>query len=464
MKSTRKIFLIDDEDFLVSMLARSLRTEGYETHVETSTEDIINKIESWYPDLILLDINMPGKNGITLLQEIIDRGIDTQVVMLTADNSATMAIKALKIGAVDYLTKPFKTEEVKIVVHNLLEQKKLKDEVEYLRRARSQADDYGIVSDSSHIQEMMAMLEKLAAAQVKTILITGESGTGKELMARHIHSLCHGDPATCAMPFVTVNCTALPDHLFESELFGYVKGAFTDAKTDRKGLFELANGGSILLDEIGDMKEGLQAKLLRVLEERKIRKVGGKADLPINVTVIATTNRDLPQAVEEGSFRRDLFYRLNTFPLHILPLRERKSSVPALADHFLALFARKYNKTTKQAFSPAAEKVLCAYAWPGNVRELKNVVERIVVLEQAQLVQPQDLPFGLAPSPRPLAEGATTEGGFILPDEGLDFYEFEKDLYRQAFAKAKHNMSQAAKLLDVSYDSFRSHAKKYRFD
>lgn len=464
MKSAGKILLIDDEDFLVSMLARSLRSVGYETRVETSTEGIIDKIESWYPNLILLDINMPHKNGIVLLQEVIDLGIDTQVVMLTADNSAKMAINALKIGAADYLTKPFNTDEVKIVIQNLLERGRLKDEVDYLRRDKSKAQDYGIVVDSSHVQEMMDTVEKLAEAKVKTILITGESGTGKELMARHIHTISHCEPFTCNTPFVTVNCTALPDHLFESELFGYVKGAFTDAKTDRKGLFELANGGSILLDEIGDMKEGLQAKLLRVLEERKIRRVGGKADLPIDVTVIATTNRNLQAAVAEGAFRMDLFYRLNTFPLSILPLRERRASIPSFAKHFLSLFSKKYNKTSIKAFSPGAEKSLCAYSWPGNVRELKNVVERIVVLEEAEIIQTQHLPSELHNHPEPDPAGRTTDDKYVLPEEGIDLHEFEKDLYRQALAKANHNMSKAAKLLNLSYDSFRNHAKKYQLD
>lgn len=467
MKPTGRIFLIDDEEFLVSMLARSLRGVGYETRVETSTEDILDKIESWYPDLILLDINLPGKDGITILQEIIDRGLETQVVMLTADNSAKMAINAMKIGAADYLTKPFNTDEVKIVVQNLLERRKLKDEVDYLRRDRSQSHDYAIVVESKYVKELMATAEKLAAANVKTILITGESGTGKELMARHIHTLSHSDPSNSNAPFVAVNCTALPDHLFESELFGYVKGAFTDAKSDRKGLFEMAHGGSILLDEIGDMKEGLQAKLLRVLEERTIRKVGGKADLPIDVTVIATTNRNLQDAVAAGSFRMDLFYRLNTFPITIPPLRERKSTVPALANHFLTLFATKYNKTQIKAFSPAAEKILCSYAWPGNVRELKNVVERIVVLEQSQIIQPENLPFELCSLPRTATAGTAgtaNDGRYILPDEGIDYAEFEKDLYRQALFNADHNMSKAAKLLHLSYDSFRNHAKKYRLD
>lgn len=463
MNKNGKIFLIDDDELIVSMLARSLKNEGYETRYEIDTEDIINKIESWYPNLVLLDINLPVRNGMLILQDIIDRGLDTKVVMLTADNTAEMAIKALKIGAADYLTKPFNTDEVKIVIRNLLAQEKLKNEVDYLRRDRSRSSNHGAFIKTESLKELMDMAEKLAQAQVKTILITGESGTGKELMARHIHTLTHSDPANANDVFVTVNCTALPDHLFESELFGYVKGAFTDAKSDRKGLFELADGGSILLDEIGDLKGGLQAKLLRVLEERKIRKVGGKADHPIDVTVIATTNRDLQEAVNNDSFRRDLFHRLNTFPLHILPLRERRESIPCLANHFLLMFRNKYNKVTIESFSPEAEKILYDYDWPGNIRELKNVIERIVVLEQASIIRPEHLPIGLTNSPEASTARPKSNGRFILPENGINLEEFEKDIYSQALQKTR-NMKQAAQLLQVTYDTFRYHAKKYKLE
>jgi len=337
-----RILLVDDDELIGTMLARALTDYGYETRFETEPEGILEKIENWYPHLILLDINLPGGDGISILQETVDSGVDTSVVMLTADNTAEMAIKALKIGAADYITKPFNTDEVKIVIQNILEKKRLQDEVDYLRRDRDQTHDHQIVAINDTFKVIMDTAAKLARAHVQTILITGESGTGKELLARHVHDLIHEDPLDANAPFITVNCTALPDHLFESELFGYVKGAFTDAKADKKGLFELANGGSILLDEIGDMKEGLQAKLLRVLEERCIRRVGGKADLPINATVIATTNRNLTQAIAEGNFRQDLFYRLDTFPIVIPPLRDRKASIPLFISHFLKLFSKKY--------------------------------------------------------------------------------------------------------------------------
>ena len=464
MKLQERVLLVDDDELIGTMLARALTDYGYETRFETETEGILEKIESWYPRLILLDINLPGKDGISILQEVIDSGIDTSVVMLTADNTAEMAIKALKIGAADYITKPFNTDEVKIVLQGILEKKRLQDEVDYLRRDRDQANDYQIVAINDTFKVIMDTAAKLATAHVQTILITGESGTGKELLARHVHELIHDDPEDNNAPFITVNCTALPEHLFESELFGYVKGAFTDAKADKKGLFELANGGSILLDEIGDMKEGLQAKLLRVLEERCIRRVGGKADLPINVTVIATTNRNLTQAIAAGKFRQDLFYRLGTFPIVIPPLRERKASIPLFINHFLRLFSLKYNKLTIKSFSPEAEKILCAYDWPGNVRELKNVIERIVVLEQASVIQPEHLPRGFERDTKPVVSKRQESGRYTLPDEGIKLEELEKELFIQALAKANQNMSKAANLLNVSYDSFRNHIKKYKID
>lgn len=468
MSRKDKIFLIDDDELIISMLARSLKSEGYETRIETHPEDIISKIENWGPDVVLLDIGLPGRNGLLILQDIIDLSQHIKVVMLTADNTAEMAIRALKAGATDYLTKPFNTDEIKIVIANILAKERLLNEVDLLRRDRSRTFSYEMVVETGSQKELLVMAERLAAAKVKTILITGESGTGKELMARHIHKLIHPEDTPANDIFVTINCTTLPDHLFESELFGHVKGAFTDAKSDRKGLFELADGGSILLDEIGDIKEGLQAKLLRVLEERKIRKVGGKSDQSIDVTVIATTNRDLAQSVEDGSFRRDLFYRLNTFPLHLHPLRQRKASIPSFLQHFLTMFNQKYNRADINSFSPEAEKILCDYNWPGNVRELKNVVERIVVLTQTPIINPEHLPMelihGQGSVPEVSFDRRKGGGRYILPDEGINLEEFEKDLYRQALEKAGQNRSKAATLLNVTYDTFRYHAKKYNFE
>ena len=245
-----------------------------------------------------------------------------------------------------------------------------------------------MIGASGQVEDLKAKAEKLAEAKVQSILITGESGTGKELIARYIHRLMHGDCSKRCIPYIAVNCTALPETLLESELFGYEKGSFTDAKSDKKGIFEMADGGTILLDEIGDMKMDLQGKLLRVLEERAVRRIGGKEEIPINVTVIATTNRNVSEAVKTGEFRTDLFFRLSTFYLHIPPLRERKEDIPALARYYLSYFATRYNNKVIKGFSPEAEKILTIYDWPGNVRELRNLVERLVVLENAEYILP----------------------------------------------------------------------------
>jgi transcriptional regulator with PAS, ATPase and Fis domain len=258
-----------------------------------------------------------------------------------------------------------------------------------------------------------------------------------------------------------VNCSALPEALLESELFGYEKGSFTDAKTEKKGIFELANGGTILLDEIGDMKIELQSKLLRVLEERAVRRIGGRDELPVELTVIGTTNKNLGEAVEKGEFRKDLFYRLNVFSLHIPPLRERTGDIPPLSRHFLGHFATKYKKKTVQDFSPEAEALLCSYSWPGNVRELKNVIERIVVLENASLILPEHLPREIL---RQQPVCSQQGNPFILPEQGISLDELEKDLILQALERAKNNKTLAAKLLNISYDSLRYQTRKFGLD
>jgi transcriptional regulator with PAS, ATPase and Fis domain len=294
------------------------------------------------------------------------------------------------------------------------------------------------------------------------VLITGESGTGKELVARYIHCLMHGDCKEGYAPFRAVNCTALPETLLESELFGYDKGSFTDAKSDKKGVFELANGGSILLDEIGDMKISLQGKLLRVLEERTVRRIGGNMEIPIDVTVIATTNRDISQAIEKEEFRMDLFYRLNAFSFSIPPLRDRKEDIMLLARHFLSQFAAKYKNRQIRDFSPEAEKCMIYYSWPGNVRELKNVVERIVVLENTEIVLPDHLPKELLSIPASATFQKT--GRFILPESGISLDDFERDLIVQALDRSSNNKTTAAKLLNISYDSLRYQIKKFKLE
>ena len=459
MKGKGRIFLVDDDELIVSMLSRMLKSSEYDVRTASGVEDIVGKIKAWSPDIVLLDINLPERNGIDILKEIVELELPPQVIMLTADDSAETAVKAMKLGAADYLTKPFNVDEVKIVLRNIMEKGKLKEEVTYLRKVNSELFEREIIGESDAVLVLKSKIEKIAKASVSNILITGESGTGKELFARYAHRMMHGPIGSGFAPFIQINCASLPETLLESELFGHEKGAFTDAKSDKKGLFELATGGSILLDEIGDMKLSLQAKLLRVLEERTVRHVGGSEEIPINTTIIATTNKNLAEAVETGDFRSDLFFRLSTFYLHVLPLRERKEDISVLAKSFLASLTTQYNKKAIKGFSPEAEALLRSYSWPGNVRELRNLVERLVVLESVEVILPRHLPEWLTGGSG-VAQSANN-GGFILPETGISLEGVEKDLIQQALEKSKYNKTQAAKLLQISYDTLRYQVKKF---
>jgi len=455
-----KVFLVDDDELIVSMLSRALRGEGYEVNSETTTfTSVVDKIAAWVPDVVLLDLKLPSVTGLDILEKIKTNQIDTQVVMLTSDDHVETAIKCMKLGAADYLTKPFNIDEVKIRVDDLVEKKTLKSEVSYLRRFYSEAFRKDIIGESPAMRELKHKAEKIALSNVSTVLISGESGTGKELVARYVHSIMYDESKKGFAPFIAINCTALPETLLESELFGYEKGAFTDAKAEKKGIFELAQGGTILLDEIGDMKLSLQGKLLRVLEERTIRRIGGQKEIPIEVTVISTTNRNLSETVEKGEFRMDLFYRLNIFALFLPPLRERKEDIPLLAQHYLTHFTSQYKNKVIRGFSPEVEQVMLSYRWPGNVREMKNVIERIVVLESSETIMPEHLPREMSgqaiPPPSP------TSARFVLPEEGISLDELERNLISQALERAKNNKTLAAKLLNITYDSLRYQIKKF---
>jgi len=458
MRAPARIFLIDDDELIISMLSRALKSEGYDIRAVTSARDVVSEVKSWAPAVILLDIRLPERSGIEILEDIMKSGVITQVVMLTADDTAETAVKAMKLGAVDYLTKPFNIDEVKIVIRNFVERARLHQEVDYLRKVNSEIFDRELIGESAAIKTVKSEIAKMANARVSSILITGESGTGKEIVARYFHRLVSGDNVSRRVPFLGVNCAALPEQLLESELFGFEKGSFTDARADKKGVFELASGGTILLDEIGEMNPNLQTKLLRILEERTVRHIGGKDDIPVDVTVITTTNRNLAAAVESGAFRMDLFFRLSTFYLHVPPLRERKEDIPLLARHFLSSLATRYNKKTVKNFSPEAEGLMMSYAWPGNIRELRNLVERLVVLESAELILPQHLPDWL--TGRSVAAPQQTSSGFVLPDAGISLDEVEKNLIKQALDRENHNKARAAKLLGISYDTLRYQVKK----
>jgi DNA-binding NtrC family response regulator len=459
MKAKGKVFLLDDDELIVSMLERALRGDGYDVRAESDPEGVLDRIRAFSPDVVLLDIKLPGRDGIDILGEIVGQGIPTQVVMLTSDDTAETAVKAMKVGAADYLTKPFNLDEVKIVVAGILERGKLKDEVAYLRKISSDLTHHEIVGKTNEVHKLKEKCGKFAAAGVPMILITGESGTGKEVFARHIHQRMRPPESGAFAPFLGINCAALPEQLIESELFGHEKGAFTDAKAEKKGIFEQAYGGSILLDEIGEMRLDLQAKLLRVLEERIVRRIGGRQDIPIDTVVFATTNRDLEAAVKKAEFRVDLFYRLNGFSLHLPPLRERKGDIPLFIRHFLKDYKEKYKKFALKDFSPEADALLVAYHWPGNIRELRNVIERIVVLENVEIVRPEHLPAEILHLKE--QTGAKPSPGMTIPDTGLSLEEVEKSLIAQALEKAGYNKTLAAKLLGVTYDSLRYQVKKF---
>jgi DNA-binding NtrC family response regulator len=459
MKAKDRILVVDDDELIGSMLSRALRSGGYDVRIETGADGIVGKIKAWYPDVVLLDNNLSGRSGLDILRELVEQGIATQVVMLTADDTAETAVKAMKLGAADYLTKPFNIEEVKILLRNIVERAQLTREVDYLRKVHAESFDREMIGASRVMKELQTTVEKLAAARVASLLITGESGTGKELLARYFHSMLHGTSEPRRLPYMAVNCAALPDNLLESELFGYEKGSFTDAKTDKKGVFELANGGVILLDEVGEMQPALQSKLLRFLEERQVRHVGGSESIPVDVAVIATTNINLADAVKTGTFRSDLFYRLNSFHVTMPTLRERKEDILPLARHFISLFSRKYNKKGITSISSEAEKIMLAYPWPGNIRELKNCMERLVVLGSEGEIRAEHLPAPL--TGRLSSADRFAEGRFLLPDAGISLDDLERDIILQALERTKHNKAQAAKLLNITYDTLRYQVKKY---
>ena len=464
MKKGGRIFLVDDDELIVTMTARSLKKKGYETQVQTSGRDIFNKIAAWHPDLILLDINLDeNRSGLDVLAEIKREKLATPVIMLTSDDSAETAIRAMKLGAMDYLTKPFNIEELHMVVANILENSRLKDEIDYLRRTGLACIDSQIVGESPVMKDILQKVTMFAKAGTGSLLITGESGTGKEVLARYFHNIYHGSQGSPAAhtPFIAINCTALPENLIESELFGHTKGAFTDAKADKKGVFELADGGTLLLDEFGDMRLDMQSKFLRVLETRTVRRVGGKIDLHFDTAVIAATNKDLNKAVAAGEFREDLFYRLNTFAIHLPPLRERTEDILPLARYFLDFFAHKYLKKNITRFLPEVEEVLVTSSWPGNIRELRNVIERCVVLETGDFVSTTHLPHELTGKPAVARENGLQ---ITLPGNGISLEEVEKDLVHQAMVRANYNKTKAAKLLNITYDTLRYQVKKYNLD
>ncbi|GAB4567153.1 MAG: sigma-54 dependent transcriptional regulator [Geothermobacteraceae bacterium] len=451
-----RILVVDDEQLIRWSLEQNLSKQGYEVATAASGEDALRAIQQDAPDLVLLDIQLPGMNGLEVLEKIKEQDEDIIVIMVTALGVLETAVKAMRLGAFDYINKPFNLDELAIVIRKAFETKDLKREVAHLRS--EQSSKYGlenIIGVSKHIENVKAMIRKIAQSDASTVLIQGESGTGKELVAKAIHY----ESARVEKPFMAINCAAVPETLLESELMGHEKGSFTDAKSQKKGLFELADGGTIFLDEIGDMEMGMQAKLLRVLEERRFRRIGGTRDISVDVRIVSATNKDLLKAIEEKTFRNDLYYRIQVIPIFLPPLRERREDIMPLVEHFIAHFNREFGKSVK-GVSKMAEKFLLEYSWPGNTRELKNVIERAIILESDETLLLEHLPQEIVSKTTTVASGPI---GFQLPPEGIDIEDVERELIRQALELSEGNQSKAAKKLNLGIDAFRYRMKKFGF-
>jgi len=451
-----KILVVDDEQLIRWSLEQNLKKQGYDVLTAPSGEDALRIVREDPPDLMLLDIQLPGINGMEVLEKVREVDEEVIVIMVTALGVLETAVKAMRLGAYDYINKPFNLDELAIVVKKALETCELRREVAHLRSEQSK--HFGIsniIGESRHMKNVLAMVEKIAKSDASTVLVQGESGTGKELIAKAIHY----ESARADKPFMAINCAAVPETLLESELMGHEKGAFTDAKAQKKGLFEMADGGTIFLDEIGDMAMGMQAKLLRVLEERSFRRIGGTRDIQVDVRIVSATNKDLIEAIEEKTFRNDLYYRIQVIPIFLPPIRERRDDILPLTWHFIGHFNREFGKGVKE-ISKMAEKFLMEYSWPGNIRELKNVIERAIILESEDTLLLEHLPQEMIAKTGAAASGPVT---FRIPPEGIDIEDVERELIRQALELSEGNQSKAARKLNLGIDAFRYRMKKFKF-
>ena len=451
-----KILVADDEKSMREFMDIMLKKEGYKVTLASNGEEVMKLIEKDIFDLALVDIRMPRQDGISVLKRIKSISPETVVIVITAYASADTAIKAMKEGAYDYITKPFKIDEIKLIIQNALEKKHLQKENLLLKQVvRDRYHFENIIGQSSKMLELYDLLEKVAPTKTN-ILITGESGTGKELVAKAIH---YNSPRK-DKPFVTLNCGAIPESLIESELFGHMRGAFTDAISTKKGLFEVADEGTIFLDEISELPLMMQVKLLRVLQDGEFKRVGGTEDIRVDVRIISATNKNLEEAVREKQFREDLFYRLNVIQIRIPSLRERKEDIPLLTSHFLKRYSEELGKQISQ-ISPEALRVLVQYDYPGNVRELQNIIERAMALETSQELTAQNLSSyieeQLPIKKRPL--------DLEIPSEGVDLEKIVEDVERTLLIKAldrtKGIKKKAAELLHINFRSMRYRLEKY---
>jgi two-component system response regulator AtoC len=463
-----KILILEDEKLLRMTMRKRLEDEGYRVFEAANGQAALDLIREDEPDLLLLDYKLPDMTGIDVLRQVREMHLDTSAILLTAFSSIGSAVEAMKLGAHDYMDKPVDYDELSATIAKALETTRLRREV---RRHRNELVRlYGIaniVGRSKATEQILMKIRKVADSAASTVLIQGESGTGKDVVAKAIHYASN----RADKPFMNITCTALTESLLESEMFGHERGAFTDAKVLKKGLLEVANGGTVFLDEIGDMGAQLQSKLLRFLEEKTFKRVGGSVDIRVDLRVIAATNRDLERMARTGTFREDLYYRLNVVPIDLPPLRERKDDIPDLVSHFLETFNRDLKKNTRRV-TDEAMACLTRHDWPGNVRELRNVIERVMILEDREELDVTDLPDELVqragpsedddpaedPSAAPTADAAAL---IRLPDSGISLRDVQYELVRQALERTGGNQTKAAQLLRISRDALRYKMKSF---
>jgi DNA-binding NtrC family response regulator len=446
------ILIVEDEQKMARLLELNLAEEGYSTLAAKDAETGLKLLRQEKIDLVLTDLKLPGMDGLEFLQAVKRSNAQIPVILMTAYGTVETAIEAMKAGASDYVLKPFSMEEIKLIIHKELDVRRLREENRDLREALGERYRFeNIVAQGAKMQEVLAVVERVAPTN-STVLLGGESGVGKDMIARAIHQ--HSRRASG--PFIKINSTAIPENLLESELFGYEKGAFTGAMTAKPGKFELADKGTIFLDEIGDVPAAIQSKLLRVLQEREFERLGGTKTLKVDVRVVAATNQDLRAALEQGTFREDLYYRLNVVPISIPPLREHKEDIPYLVDHFLARLARESAKPIT-GLTPAAMRVLMDFHWPGNVRELENIIERAVALSTGTMLDVGDIRLDVGPGGAGVVGpgmSATDASRPFLPP-GMTLEQYEDEIIKEALRRANGNKSQAARLLGLSRNAFR---------
>jgi len=442
------VLVVDDEALIRFTLRDRLEAAGCRV-IEAESIAAAQRGLREGVDLVLLDFKLPDGDGLTLLRQIREHDPDLLVILMTGFSSVDNAVQAMKQGAYHYVNKPFDVDELMLHAEKALETTRLRREVRELRAARGGGcSPDRIVGDCPVTRSLKELLERVAASPASTVLVTGESGTGKDLVARVIH----GTSARAAGPFVNITCSAMPETLVESELFGHERGAFTDARARRKGLLESGDGGTVFLDEIAELSPGAQAKLLRFLEDKTFKRVGGSEDVRVDVRVIAATNRRLEDDVKAGRFREDLYYRLRVLPVEVPPLRERAGDIPTLVTHFVAVFNREFRRSVN-AVAPDALAALCRHAWPGNVRELRNAVERAMILSHGDALQLADFPG--------LGTGAAPGNGMRLPPEGLRLQDLERDLVMQALERTGGNQTRASALLGMNRDQIRYRIEKF---